>query len=280
MWIAALVLATGARGQQSSLIYLRADPDIVLRRLTPVPATQHDRVEKLRKQLHAAKVYGPIEVTEQNIPGEAEPNLICSLPGTRSSTILVAVNMADNATGDEGQVNWATLEMLPLLVESLAASSSHNTLQFIAFNGSKGTHSGIAFYLNHMNKPDRKKIEAAIELDHLGRTSAAYAPRSNGYGLGKRLRLTAWTMKYYLPQVYLDQSNANVLGGGPIARTFENASIRAITIYSRDHSDLLELNLDGPPTYIQKLDVDPNAYYETYLLLCAYLREIDRDFNR
>jgi hypothetical protein len=277
-WIL-LLFSCFAASQESSLTYLRADPAIVERRLTPVPSTQHDRIGRLRKQCLEAKVYGPVEVTEQNLSGQSEPNLICTLPGTLPSTIIVAVNTAYNATGDEGEVNWATLEMLPLLVESLTASPTRNTLQFVAFNGGKGRRSGAAFYLAHVNKDDRKKINAVIELDHLGRMPAAYAPRPGGYALGKQLRMVAWRMRYQIPQVYLDEKTGDTAGSGPIAHDFESARIRAITIYSNNHSDLLELTSNGMPTYVQKVSLDPKAYYETYLLLCAYLRQIDRDLG-
>lgn len=280
LWIAALVFASGADGQQSSITYLRAGPQIVQSRLSPVPGTQHGRIERMRQQFRSANVYGPVEVTEQRLPGQSETNLICTLRGTAASTILVAVDTSHKASSDEAQVDWATLQMLPLLVESLVASPSHNTLQFVAFNSSSGKHSGVSFYLAQMRKTDRNKIAAVIELDHLGRTPAAYAPLTGSHTLGKRLQTVAWQMKYHVPGLYLDEHTGEAVGTGPIARSFEHARIPAITIYSRDHSDLLQLTLNGSPTYVQKLNVDPTAYYETYLLLCAYLRQVDQDLSR
>ena len=140
-----IAFSSFAVAQQSSLTFLRADPAIVQQRLTPVPSTQNDRIEKLRKQFLAAKVYGPVQVQEQLVPGQMEPNLICTLQGSGDSTIIVAVNTAYKGRGDEARVNWATLEMLPLLVESVAGFASRHTLVFVAFSGEKGKHSGGDF---------------------------------------------------------------------------------------------------------------------------------------
>jgi len=267
--------------QQSSLTFLRADPGIVQQRIAPIPATEHERVEKLRHQFLAAKVYGPIKTEEQSVPDQTEPNLICTLPGSEDSTIIVGVNTAYKAKGDEAQVNWATLEMVPLLVESLASFPSRHNLVFVAFAGGKGKHSGAAFYLQQLSKTQGREIAALIELDHVGRTAPSYAPRTHSYILGRRLRLAAWGLKFQIPQVFFDRPYyGNLIGAGPIASTFENAKIAAITIYSRDYSESLAGTINGIPASVQHSEIDLKAYYDTYVLLCAYLRQIDRDLER
>ena len=272
-----IAFSSFAVAQQSSLTFLRADPAIVQQRLTPVPSTQHERIEKLRKQCLAAKVYGPIQVEEQNVPGEAEPNVICTLPGSGKSTIIVAVNAAYQGKGDEAQVNWATLEIVPLLLESVAGFTSRHTLVFVAFSGEKGKHSGAAFYLDQLNKNQRKKIDGVIELDHVGRMAPSYAP--NDYVLGRRLRLAALTLRSEIPQLFL-YPNGSVLGSGPIADAFDKAKVPAITIYSRDYSDMPQDAISGISPEVHGFSIDPKAYYDTYVLLCAYLRQIDRDLGR
>ena len=273
-----IAFSSFAVAQQSSLTFLRADPAIVQQRLTPVPSSQNDRIEKLRRQFLAAKVYGPVQVQEQLVPGQTEPNLICTLQGSGDSTIVLAVNTVSNGRGEEARVNWATLEMLPLLVESVAGFASRHTLVFVAFSGEKGKHSGGTFYLDQLSKDQRRKIDAMIELDHIGRVAPSYAPQSNGYVLAKRLRLAAFTLQFEIPQVYL-YPNGSVLGSGPIADAFEKAKIPAITIYSQDHYDLPQNALSGISPEVHEFDIDPKSYYDTYVLLCAYLRQIDQDWS-
>ncbi len=275
-----IAFSSFAIAQQSSLTFLRADPAIVQQRLTPMPATQLDRIEKLRHQFLAAKVYGPVKTEEQPIPDQAEPNLICTLPGSGVSTIIVAVNTAYKAK-DDGRVNWATLAMVPLLVESLASFPSRHNLVFVAFAGGSGKHSGAAFYLQQLSKAQRREIAALIELDHIGRMGPSYTPRSDSYILGRQLSLAAWGLKSQIPQGFFYDfydPNGAIMREGPIANTFENANIRAITIYSRDHSEFLSIN--GIPAKVQSSEIDPQSYYDTYVLLCAYLRTLDRDLSR
>jgi hypothetical protein len=109
----------------------------------------------------------------------------------------------------------------------------------------------------------------------------SYTPRTDSYILGRQLRLAAWGLKSQIPQAFFYDfydPNGSVMGEGLIANTFENANIRAITIYSRDHSEFLSIN--GIPASVQSSEIDPKAYYDTYVLLCTYLRKIDRDLGR
>ena len=114
----------------------------------------------------------------------------------------MAVNTAYKGRGDEARVNWATLEIVPLLLESVAGFASRHTLVFVAFSGEKGKYSGATFYLDQLSKDQQRKIDAVIELDHLGRTAPSYAPQSNAYVLGKRLRLAAFTLQFEIPQIF------------------------------------------------------------------------------
>ena len=274
-----LLFCCSSVGQESSLTFLRASPDIVQRRLAPVPATQHQRIEKLRQQFRAARVYGPVEVTEQNLSAHQEPNLICTLPGSGQSIILVAADTAYEGQGtealNEAQVNWATLEMLPLLVESVAGVASRHTTQFVAFNGASGKHSGVAFYLKQLSKQDRRSIKAVIELQQIGAATPSFAPGDRGFQLGKRLRLTSRSLRMQDVQLFYSEAYSptgtrtrNLVGEGPITKAFDDSKLPAITMYSRDRS-----------ARFTAARIDPQAYYDTYLLLCAYLRQLDRDLR-
>jgi hypothetical protein len=136
--------------------------------------------------------------------------------------------------------------------------------------------------LKHLAKSTAGEGEfSVIELNHVGRMGPSYTPRTDSYILRRQLRLAAWGLKSQIPQAFFydfHDPNGSVMGEGPIANTFENANIRAITIYSRDHSEFLSIN--GIPASVQSSEIDPKAYYDTYVLLCTYLRKIDRDLGR
>ena len=37
--------------------------------------------------------------------------------------------------------------------------------------------------------------------------------------------------------------------------------------------------INGISPEVHEFDIDPKAYYDTYVLLCAYLRQIDQDWS-
>jgi hypothetical protein len=285
-WILIAINGFALGQQQSSVTYLRADPNIVQRMLSPVPGTRHDRVEALRHQFDAAKVYGPLQVEQQSVPGEAEPNLICTLRGSTESTIIIGVNNSYKASGDEEKVNWGTLEMLPLLAQSLAGFPPRHTLVFIAFGGASGKHSGAGSYWEQLSKEQQKNIATFVELDHIGRVAPSFAPGDGGYDLGRRLALAAWALKSEeIPRFFSARSPTGtvigrILGEGSIAEIFNRAKIPAITIYSRNEiirSVTSVTSYEAMPSKFAK--IDPKAYYDTYVLLCVYMRQLDRDLG-
>lgn len=260
----------------AGITYLRADLDIVQRRLAPIPATLHDRIEKLRHQFLAAKVYGPVEVKSQSVPGQAEPNLIGTIRGSEASTIIIAVDTDHKVREGQEQVNWGTDELLPLLAESIAGFPSRHTLQFVAFSSAKGKHSGVESFFEQFDKEQRKKIAAVIELEQIGIMAPSFAPGNQGSQLGRRLRLAARALQLQDPEPFYTDAYSPIgahmttlMGEGPITHTFDGAKIPAITIYSRD--DVLPNKFS---------DIDREAYYNTYLLLCVYIRQLDQDLKR
>jgi Zn-dependent M28 family amino/carboxypeptidase len=192
--------------------------------------------------------------------------------------IIVAAEADYKDGGDQAQVNWGTLVMLPLLVESLAAVVSKHTLVFVAFTGGKGEHSGASSYVQQLTDAQRKRIHAVIELDHIGRTPPSFAPGSHADRLGIRLRAVANALKLEeLPRMYFYGPTGAIEGFGPISHAFDSGQIPAITMYSRDHYEPPGLEINGIQKSWRKTTIDPKAYYDTYLLLCMYVRQIDRD---
>jgi hypothetical protein len=277
-----IAMSVFAFGQEPLVPYVRADPNVVQQMLTPAPSSQRDRVATLRHQFEAAEVYGNLQVEQQSLPGGAEPNLICTLHGSTESTIIIGVNTGYKASGDEAKVNWGTLVMLPLLAQSLANFPPRHTLVFIAFSGAKGKHSGARLYLDQLSKEQQKNTAAFVELEHIGRTPPSFAPEYGGYDLGRRLAVAASALKSEeIPSFFRVYSptgslTGRISGEGSIAGIFNQAQIPAITIYSRDEV-LLEVSGTDATNPSKFAKIDFNAYYDTYVLLCAYIRQIDRD---
>src|SRR6185369_227561 len=155
----------------AAVAYLRLDNGIVEKRLKLSPVDAQSRLSSLRGQFREAGCESKY-MREQPVEGEALPNLICTLPGSAKGTIVFAAPV-DIAGEDRDRSAWATLAMLPLLIESLNGSSHRCSFVFIAFSG-HGNQAGISSYLAQLPENSRKAIVAAIDLEQLG-WSATYA---------------------------------------------------------------------------------------------------------
>jgi VWFA-related protein len=271
----------------ANLTYVRIDQPIVESRLALRPVDQAARLTMLRNQFLKAGCTAD-RIKEQHVPGQDEPNLICTLPGTEPGSIVIAARSDFQSKGDEAKVDWATLTMLPLLTESLYGAAHRYSLVFIAFSGHKDLE-GSAAYLQGLSDDERKSIRAMIDLDQIGRTPATYAfatveatPGISHVGtrpvantithadtpMSRLLPLAAATLKFH----EAPEKNAEQLVTD--AQNFERASVLALTITSPAYTTLIR-----PGNTVVKMartELDPNVYYQTYNLLCVYTLYLDR----
>ena len=85
-----------------NLTYMRVDRSVIEKRLTPVPATDTERVDAIRAQFRAAGC-APDMMQEQAVPNEELPNLICMVPGPDPGAIVIGTRLESNAKGDEAR---------------------------------------------------------------------------------------------------------------------------------------------------------------------------------
>src|SRR3954454_2478401 len=112
-----LVFAIIASGfaQQRSISFLRLGVDIQDQKLKLQPEKSEDRGATLRKMFTDAGCSS--RISEQPVP-KSQPNLICSTRATSDSTIVIAAPVDYSANkGDEANLRWGDLAMLPILAE-------------------------------------------------------------------------------------------------------------------------------------------------------------------
>lgn len=271
----------------ANLTYLRVDQPIVESRLALRPVDQAARLTMLRNQFLKAGCTAD-HIKEQQVPGQDEPNLICTIPGTEPGSIVIGARSDYQSKGDEARVDWATLTMLPLLAESLYGAPHRYSLVFIAFSGHKDL-AGSAAYLKGLSDDERKSIRAMIDLDQIGRTPATYAfatvqtdPGTSHVGrrtisntithddtpMSRLLPLAAATLKF------ADAPDKNREQLVTDAQNFERAGILALTITSPAYTTLIRPGNTVVP--MARTDLDPKVYYQTYNLLCVYTLYLDR----
>ena len=151
-----------------SLTYMRIDRSVIEKRIQSVPATDQDRVARLRSQFRAAGCTADM-MQEQQVPDIDLSNLICTLPGPDPGAILIGARLDSKAHGDEALVDWGSVAMLPLLAESLNSAPHRETIILAAFAGHDHSLAGANFYLKQLSEEQRAQIRAMMELMAIGR---------------------------------------------------------------------------------------------------------------
>jgi uncharacterized protein YkwD len=279
-----LILCISLPLTSGAVAYLRLDQGIVEKRLELSPADAQARLRLLRDQFREAGCE-PKYMREQPMEGEALPNLICTLPGSAKGTIVFAAPLEFSGEGGDGS-GWATLAMLPLLIESLNGTSHQCSLVFIAF----ANHSGVSTYLAQLPDASRKSIVAMIDLQQLG-WNATYAfpgpPEKEDKRVGRLtievpathedtplsqlLLAAANTLKIPRPESSSDAPPNN------LASAFQQASISSLIVTSPNYVTLKRF--DGSVVRVQQSKLDLKAYYQTYNLLCVFGLHLDQAFG-
>lgn len=268
-----------------NVTFLRIDKSLVEQRVQQPPQTPEQRVTTLRAMFEKAGC-AKQNIQVQAVPDQSLPNVLCTLPGAEYGTILVAARLDYDGRGDEGPVGWGGVAMLPLLAESLNSTNHRHTLVFAALAGSN--QSGAAWFWKSLSDAERREYRGVVDLDHLGRTAAAFSPGSNGETMARILPAAARALQYKPgPQPIAEVPNSNAV-------FFERAHVPAITIYSPGYesnageaeaSPKVQPVLPGnghealantSRSFALKTALDPAVYNQTYNLLCVYVLFLDR----
>ena len=272
MFLVVIVLAASTALFADSLSYSRLDAGVVESRTQLSPQDAGARLAMLKSQFSAAGC-GEKQLKEQAVPGQQLPNLVCILPGMEQGAIVIGANY-DYASGGAARVDWATVSMLPLMVESLRTVQHRYTFIFVAFSGADQA-TGSGYYLQQLSDAQRVGIRAMIDLNQIGRGPAMYtlpqfkspagterianlsgeenqAPRDNV--LSKLLPASARAIKQSNPAELKEASLTD-------AQAFDGAYILALTVTSA-----------ATPANA----LDQKSYYDTYNLLCLYTLVVDR----
>src|SRR5271165_5033468 len=276
----ALTCATVA----DNVTFLRVDKTLVQQRLEEAPPTSSQRVATLRTMFEKAGCARQ-NIQVQPVPDQPLPNVTCTLPGTEFGTILVAARLDYDGRGDEGNVGWGGVAMLPLLAESLNSTAHRHTLVFAAFSGEN--KEGAVYFWKSLNDAERREYRGMVDLDHIGRTNAGFSAESNGAAMARMLPAAARALQYKPePQLVDAVPEGNAL-------VFQRAHVPAITIYSvgyissgNDEAAAPKVQTvrpgNGhtapatPRNFTLQTALDPAVYNQTYNLLCVYVLFLDR----
>jgi Zn-dependent M28 family amino/carboxypeptidase len=237
-------------------------PETVIQgRLQKYADTNRERETELKALFTDA---GCGNLTEQRVP-KLLPNVVCVLPGETDSTIIVGAHYDKVAQGDGVVDNWSGASLLPSLFESLHTQPRRHTFIFIGFTSEEDGLLGSKYYVSHLPAEKLAKTEAMVNMDSLGLTPTKVWVSHSDPTLLSDLEHVAQQFKLPLEGVNVEDV------GTSDGESFAKKKIPRITIHSVTQETLPILH-----SARDTLDaIQPNAYYDSYRLIAAYLVYLD-----
>ena len=273
-----------------NIVYLRVHRGVVEERLNTPPATGLERLHKLRAQFEAAGCTRG-HLSEQAIPRQDLPNVMCNLPGKEPGTIVIGAPIDFDAVGTADESQWATLVLLPLLAESVGAVQHRLSLTFVAFTGHNHGLRGSSEYVKQLTESQRSGIRAMISLEDIGRTPPVYALAQEDLRLANWLTLSSNVLRLgSMPMEITARSvDAPLINNRPVfnpdeylldATAFQHAHVPAIALRSAPLSMVPAMRQAGAwQGYSSGKFFDLDIYEQTYNQLCVYLLYLDSNLG-
>jgi hypothetical protein len=236
--------------------------DIVMQRLQDAPVKDSDRATELGAMFRKVGC----QPSEQPVKGLHQPNVLCVLPGTTDSLIVVGGHLDHVDKGDGIVDDWSGASMLPSLYQSLAGQPRAHTFLFIGFAGEEEGMVGSEFYAKHLSPDQRKQIAAMVNLECLGVTPTKVWTSHSDLLLVRMLMAMAQSLQLPLAGVNVEQI------GTTDSESFAKYKVPRITIHSitQDTLHLLHSKDDNIKA------IKPDWYYDSYRLITPYLVLLDQ----
>jgi Zn-dependent M28 family amino/carboxypeptidase len=205
------------------------------------------------------------KLTEQSVKGSKLPNVICILPGSGDTVIVVDAHFDHVDAGDGVVDNWSGASMLPSLYQALNTEPRKHTFIFVAFTGEEKGLVGSRFYVNSLTSDEVKKIDAMVNMDTLGLGPTEVWVSRSDQKLVRALNGTAQALKLPLTGVNVDGV------GMSDEESFIDRKVPTITIHSLTQATLRVLHSNRDNYGAVHFD----DYYNSYRLLSGYLVLLD-----
>ncbi len=263
------------------LKYLLVNQDVVMARLKDAPFSNNDRVVALEKMFREAGC----QPTEQAVKHLRQPNVLCVLPGSSNSTIVVGGHLDHVEEGTGVIDDWSGASLLPSLYQSLASQPRTHTFLFIGFAGEEEGLIGSEFYVKQLTAEQRKQIATMVNLECLGIGPTEVWTSHSEPILVRMLVAMAESMKLPLAGINMDNvgpgqwprftPRLNLRNLSPVttdSESFADVGIPRITVTAISHDTwpLLHSSKDNIKA------INPEQHYESYRLVVPYLALLDQ----
>ena len=246
------------------LEFRRLVPGVIEERLRLATDRNSKRKAALEKLFEDAGC-GDGHLTDQKVKHAGLPNVVCALPGTGDSVILVGAHYDHVAAGKGVVDNWSGAALLPSLFESLRGNARRHTFLFIGFTDEEKGLVGSRFYAGELTPERVAKTRAMVNLDTLGLSGTKVWASHGDPKLVDALFRVAETLHLPLQGVNVEKA------GSSDSESFALRGIPSLSIHSITQETLRILHSPADDMKAMKLA----EYYDTYRLVVAYLAFLD-----
>lgn len=260
-----LLLCPLAPGQTAQAIrFTTVEVPVVRHRLATLVQDRDSRVEALIR-LFADAGCGGDQLLKQPVRASKTPNVICTIAGDSTETILVGAHYDKVFRGQGAVDNGTGAALLPSLFQSLAGVRRHFTFLFVGFTDEEKGLVGSRHYIKQAPKEEIARIRAMVNLDSLGLSpTKIWISRADKTLVQALLRVAAST------NLRLDGVNVEAVGDSD-SRPFHQKKVPVIDFHSVTQNTMAILHSDR-----DRLEaVNMEDYYESYRLLTAFLAYLD-----
>ena len=266
IWVlaAGFAFAGGAGSAFAQSELAPAGREVIETRLTQFATENGQRRARLRAIFQEAGCEGQ-SLADQPVHRSRVPNLVCTLPGTTGSVIVVGAHFDFVGAGKGVADNWSGAALLPTLFENLRGQTRRHTFVFVAFSDEEKGLKGSRSYVRRLTPEQKAGTRAMVNLDSLGLSrSKVWFSRADPK-LADALYRVAGSMNVALETFNLDRL------GSSDSEPFRKGKIPSITIHSLTKETRGILHSYRDDLQVIRLD----DYYETYRLVPAYLALLD-----
>jgi hypothetical protein len=263
-----LIRATLPLAQTKSISLQPVAQDVISERLQRLHSKDADREAELKAMFGEAGCPAD-QVVEEVVKHRDPPNVICTLPGSTNSVIIVGAHF-DHANEGMGAVDdWSGASLLPSLFEALKKIPRRHTFVFIGFTEEEKGLIGSGFYVKHLTTEQLSAVKAVVNLECLGVTpTKVWASVANPKLLSDLLNVTS-SMK-----VKLDGFNVEKVGNDD-TQAFRDEKVPVITIHSITQETLSVLHSRRD----NLTAINVGYLYESYRVAGIYLAYIDQTLD-
>ncbi len=247
-----------------SISFAPVSSTVLEQRLKQVTAGSQEREQTLKKLFEEA---GCKQVTEEAVKGAATPNVVCVLPGTEKTTVVVGAHYDKPDKGDGVVDDWSGAALLPSLFQSLQSTPRRLTFAFVGFTDQGKGLRGSQAYAKGLKKDQAK---AMVNLDSVGLAPTKVWTAQSDKDLVGSFARVANALKIPVTAMDLEQGTA------ADSRPFSDRKIPAINVHALSSATLTVPGSDQDKADLIKMD----DYGNTYRLVAGYLAFLDLTLDK